>query len=321
MRRRKFDAQASSARARQMTAITVQRAKRARRQLALLLPLVVLVVLAYRYRVELFGVDTPARLAVAGVIVILGWAVARDVGRAAAPLFFRRLDPGAAGTLGFLIRLGFLAVAVFGALRIAGLEPRTLAVGGAITAVVFGLAAQQTLSNLIAGVVLISARPFRVGERVRLQAGNLAGQLEGTVSSLGLLYTTFAQGEDSIMVPNTTVLSAAVVPLREPASVDLRARLRPDVQPTAVQALLARAVSTPVRGEPHIALEEVDSEEVIMRIAATPEDERDGPRLADEILSAISSLTRDPAGTSEHGVVPSRPPDRGPYAARRIGDG
>ena len=58
------------------------------------------------------------------------------------------------------------------------------------TAVVFGLAAQQTLGNLIAGMVLLSARPFRVGERVRLQAGAVGGSVEGIVSSLGLLYTT-----------------------------------------------------------------------------------------------------------------------------------
>lgn len=38
-------------------------------------------------------------------------------------------------------------------------------------AVVVGLAAQQTLGDLIAGMVLIAARPFRVGDRVRLQAG------------------------------------------------------------------------------------------------------------------------------------------------------
>jgi small conductance mechanosensitive channel len=35
--------------------------------------------------------------------------------------------------------------------------------------------------------VLVSARPFRVGERLRLQAGGLAGQTEAVVSSLGLL--------------------------------------------------------------------------------------------------------------------------------------
>ena len=110
-----------------------------------------------------------------------------------------------------------IAAAVLLALRVGGLDPATLAVGGAITAVVIGLAAQQTLGNLIAGMVLIAARPFRVGDRVRLQAGAVAGQIEGVVGSLGLLYTTFAQGQDSIMVPNNVVLTAAVVPLREPA--------------------------------------------------------------------------------------------------------
>src|SRR6202042_268653 len=91
---------------------------------------------------------------------------------------------------------------VLGALAVAGISLQALAVGGAFTAVVLGLAAQQTLGNLIAGMVLLSARPFRVGERVRLQTGGLAGQTEGVVSSLGLLYTTLARGEDRIMVPN-----------------------------------------------------------------------------------------------------------------------
>lgn len=282
-----------AARARQLTWQTAQRAKRAKWELAVVVPLIVATVLAYLHREDLFGVDTPVRLAAATVLVVLGWRLARDAGRWAVPSLFRRMDPATAGTIGFLIRLFFLAVAALSALRLAGLQPQTLAVGGAITAVVFGLAAQQTLGNLIAGMVLISARPFRVGDRVRLQAGGLAGQLEGVVSSLGLLYTTFAQGEDSIMVPNNVVLSAAVVPLREPAAVDLRARLRPDVRPSDVQALLEDAIHTPTRTEPHIALEEVDSDEVVVRVGATPVSQADGPRLADEILAAIASVTRD----------------------------
>ncbi len=131
-----------------------------------------------------------------------------------------------------------IVLALLVALRVAGIEARTLALGGAFTAVIFGLAAQQTLGNLIAGTVLLSARPFRVGERVRLQGGPLAGQLEGTVSSLGLLYTTFATGEDSIMVPNSVVLNVAVIPLREPEAVNLRARLRAGMTPGDLQELL-----------------------------------------------------------------------------------
>ena len=264
---------------------------------------------AYLRREELFGVDTPVRVGAAIVMVVLGWALARDLGRFTAPALFRRMDPATAGTVGFLIRLVFIAAAALFALRVAGLQPATLAVGGAITAVVFGLAAQQTLGNLIAGMVLISARPFKVGDRVRLQAGGLAGQIEGVVASLGLLYTTFRQDRDEVMVPNNVVLTAAIVPLRDPAAVDLRARLRPDVRPSDLQELLEESVRTPVRSEPQISLEEVDRDEVIVRIAATPINDSDGPQLADEVLAAIGAVTRPDEDDDEPAIdrVPDEP--------------
>ena len=278
--------------ARNIRATAAKRANAAKREAMLLVPLIAAVLAAYHYRQQVFGLDLPVKIASVVALVILGWALARDLGRAIGPTLFRRLDPANAGTVGFLIRLFTLALTILVALRLAGLRPHTVAVGGAVTAVILALAAQQTIGNLIAGMVLLSARPFRVGERVRLQGGGIAGQVEGTVTSLGLLYTTFAQGEDTAMVPNGVVLSCAVVPLREPAHVDLRARLRPDAKPTQVQEMLERDVTVPIRGEPDIGLQEIDSDEVIMRIEATPQMHADGPRLADEILAAISPLAR-----------------------------
>ena len=267
--------------------------KRARIQALVMVPLLVAILVVYSYRHELFGrdFDTPVQIVTTIVLIVLGWQIARDVGRALGPTLFRRLDPGTAGTVGFLIRLVFVGLAIIIALRIAGLDPRTLAVGGAFTAVIVGLAAQQTLGNLIAGTVLLSARPFRVGERVRLQGGGIAGQIEGVVSSLGLLYTTFAQGDDHVMIPNSVVLNVAIVPLREPDSVDLRARLNADVTPLEVQELLEQSIDTPVRDRPHITLEEIDGDEVVVRISATPERPSDGPKLASEVLEAVSGQT------------------------------
>jgi small-conductance mechanosensitive channel len=196
--------------------------RRARWEALLLVPLFVGVVVLYEHRRGLLGLskhgkgqlawlEAPVDFLTVIVLVILGWAIARDVGRAFGPALFRRLDPAVAGTVGFVIRLATVAVALIVALSIAGVGPRTLALGGAFTAVIVGLAAQQTLGNVIAGTVLLSARPFRVGDSVRLQGGQIAGQIEGTISSLGLLYTTFATEEGSIMVPNSVVLSVAVL--------------------------------------------------------------------------------------------------------------
>jgi small-conductance mechanosensitive channel len=267
--------------------------RRARIQSLVLAPLLAAVLLIYANRRRLLGPewDTTVRLVTAVALVSLGWQLARNVGRAFGPTLFRRLDPGTAGTVGFLIRLVTMLTTVVVALRVAGLTPRTLAFGGAVTAVVVGLAAQQTFGNLIAGMVLLSARPFRVGERVRLQGGGLAGAVEGTVSALGLLYTTLASREGPLMVPNATVLAVAVMPLTEPTDVDLRARLHSDMTPAELERLLRDTIATPMRGSPRVTLEELDGDELVVRIAATPSDPADGPRLAGEVLSAISPLT------------------------------
>ena len=272
--------------------------KRARIQSLVLLPLLVGVLVVYSYRDQLFGHDwdTAVRFVTAGALISLGWQFARDVGRAFGPTFLRRMEPATAGTVGFLIRLVTLAVILVVALRIAGLRPRTLELGGAVTAVIFGLAAQQTLGNLFAGTVLLSARPFRVGDRVRLQAGPLAGTIEGVVSALGLLYTILSRGEDAILVPNSVVLSSAVVPLREPTGVDLRARLRPGVTPTDVEELLRERITTPMRGPPRITLEELDGDEVVVRIAATPLNPADGPGLAAEVLQTVAAQAAHAGG-------------------------
>jgi small conductance mechanosensitive channel len=276
-----------------LTAQTAERARRARRDAMLLAPLVVGVVLLWAFREELFGTDVPVRVIAAILLAAIGWRFARDVGRALGPRLLRSFDPGTAATVGFLVQLGMLAVITIVALRLVDLDPGTIAVGGAVTAVVLGLAAQSTLGNLIAGIVLLGSRPFRIGERIRLQGGTLGKEIEGTVASLGLIYTTVARGDERILVPNNAVLSATIVPLRQPAGVDVLARLNAGVKPSELQRMLAERVSTPTRDEPHISMEEICGDSVNVRITATPVSDADGTRLADEVLGALSEVAAE----------------------------
>lgn len=245
------------------------------------------------------------------LVLILGWLISRDLSRVA-PALFRRMDPATAGTVGFLIRLVAVMATVLLALGVAGITPQALAVGGAFTAVVLGLAAQQTLGNLFAGMVLLSAHPFKLGERVRLQAGPLGGSMDGVVASLGLMYTTLSRGEERVMIPNTVVLSSAVLPLREPDPVDVRVTLGSGIRPSQVQAILDENISTPTRKAPSVLLEEIDGGSVVVRVKATPERPSDGAQLADEIIAALATVTGEHRVPSASGNAAE---DRVPSAA------
>ena len=255
--------------------------------------LVALIVLAgtlfvyYNRHSLLPGYGQWVRIATVAILIVVGSAATHWLVRGLSPRLYRRLDPATAGTLGFAIRLFAMAAVVVLALRIAGVNAAALAVGGAFTAIVLGLAAQQTLGGLFAGIVLQSTRPFRVGERVRLVGGALAGSLEGTVSSLGLFYATLVQGADRLLVPNSVLITLVVVPLREPDRVDVRVRFPSDAGPRQVEEQLLDAITVPTRYRPSVSLEELDDEGVVFRVSATPLRAEDGSQLAEEVLQAL----------------------------------
>ena len=70
-----------------------------------------------------------------------------------------------------------------------------LVLGGAITGILLGIAAQQTLANLFAGIVLLLSRPFSVGQRIRVRSGAMGGQMDGTVTEIGITYVRLDTGE------------------------------------------------------------------------------------------------------------------------------
>jgi small-conductance mechanosensitive channel len=94
-----------------------------------------------------------------------------------------------------------------------GIPVGQLLLGGALTSVFVGIAAQQALSNVFAGLVLLLARPFKIGDSIRLRAGALSGEVGGTVTEIGITYLQLATPDGVISVPNSQVLNAVVGPL------------------------------------------------------------------------------------------------------------
>jgi small-conductance mechanosensitive channel len=129
------------------------------------------------------------------------------------------LEPKAGASHAAVIRYAILIVGAFATLVIAlelpGVPIGQLVLGGALTSVFVGIAAQQALGNVFAGLVLQFARPFRVGDPVRLRAGALGGTLDGKVIDIGITYVRFETDGSVMSVPNSQVLNAVVGPIPE----------------------------------------------------------------------------------------------------------
>lgn len=110
------------------------------------------------------------------------------------------------------VLLGGHLIAVAAVCSLLNLDLRQLLVGGAITGVIVGLAAQPVLGNLFAGLVLLFARPYLPGQKIRILNGSINGPLAGIVTSAGLLYTVLETSDGPLNIPNSALLADALRP-------------------------------------------------------------------------------------------------------------
>ncbi len=83
-----------------------------------------------------------------------------------------------------------------------------------VASIVLGLAAQNTLGNLISGVSLLLYRPIRIGDIVRVDAPT--GQESGLVEAISLGYTTLiGSNSQKIVIPNSVMVSNVIVHLNK----------------------------------------------------------------------------------------------------------
>ncbi|MEV4135575.1 mechanosensitive ion channel family protein [Dactylosporangium sp. NPDC049742] len=161
-----------------------------------------------------------------------------------------------AGTpLRLFVLLGGYLITVLVVCDLLGVQLRQLLVGGAITGIVVGLAAQPVLGNLFAGLVLLFARPYVPGQQVRVMSGAINGPHVGVIVSAGLLYTMLETADGPLNIPNSALLAAAVgpAPLAEaekPADAATAAPSDPNQDGAALATVIAGAESGGERKHP-----------------------------------------------------------------------
>jgi hypothetical protein len=157
----------------------------------------------------------PLELVAAGCAVaffVFGFSATLSLSGRARDLLLPRIGNAHATMVRLLIVLVGGLTTLMLTLQLLNLPVGQLVLGGALTGVLVGIAAQQTLANLFAGIILLLSKPFAVGDDVRLWSGPLGGEFDGTVLEIGLTYVRLEASNGEYRLPNAQVLSSAVGP-------------------------------------------------------------------------------------------------------------
>lgn len=153
-------------------------------------------------------------LAILGVVLFLFTAISflNVLTKTANKIFEPRMGLGKASMLRFVIRLVGSVVILLTLLASLHISVTNLLLGGAIIGIILSAAAQQTLANFFASVVLVIDRPFAVGQTVTLNSGALGGVYTGKVLDISFSHTRLRLEDNStVRLPNATLLSGAAV--------------------------------------------------------------------------------------------------------------
>jgi small-conductance mechanosensitive channel len=226
------------------------------------------------------------RFAATAAVIVVTLAVARLVDRRIAR---RELDPTTATRYRVLRRTISVAIVVVGILSALLLIPAVRVVAGgilassAVLALVLGLAAQRTLSNFVAGILIAFTQPVRIGDRVEVDGRT------GVVEEIGLTYTFIRLDDRSrLVIPNDklasdTIRNSTIVSREKVAEITVHVPLNQDL------GALVELLRADTGGE--VAVSALDGEATLTVRAGAP-DEAAAGRLADELRLRVHERLR-----------------------------
>jgi small conductance mechanosensitive channel len=231
------------------------------------------------------------RLAVLGGVLLVTLVAARLADRRMA----RRKLPAAAFTRYRVLRRSVITTIVFvGALSALLVIPQVRAVAtgilasSAVIGIVVGFAAQRTIGNFIAGLLIAFAQPVRLGDHVEIE-----GQT-GVVEEIGLTYTFIrVPDNDRLVIPNEriasdTIRNSSIRGRRKLAQVTVQVPLDRDLD--AVCGLLREVVADDERAEVSVTALE-DNAQLMLSVWA--DDEPAAERLESELRLRAHARLRE----------------------------
>jgi small-conductance mechanosensitive channel len=190
------------------------------------------------------------RWLVAGIVIVAAIVAAHLVDRVTT----RRSLPVEVVTRYRVFRRGLeAAVIVVGVLSALLVIPQVRAIAGGLLAstamlsIIIGFAAQRTLGNFVAGILLALSQPLRLGDEVEID-----GQ-RGIVEEIGLTYTFIrAEDETRVVIPNeklasNTIRNATIRSRSQHAVVTVQVPLATDLRPLVAELRQAAGTGAEVQ--------------------------------------------------------------------------
>jgi len=112
-----------------------------------------------------------------------------------------KLDPNTTNKLVLTFRVLILAGSLLAISKVGGLPSELLISFSAVSGAALGFASQKTIGNFIAGLYLLAARPFKVGDYVKI------GTVEGIAQEVTLNYAKIRTvGNNTVAISNLQIL-------------------------------------------------------------------------------------------------------------------
>jgi small-conductance mechanosensitive channel len=202
------------------------------------------------------------------------------------------------------VRFLVIALGVLLALEYLNVNIAPLLAGAGVAGLAVSLAARDTLSNLIAGVLLIIDRPFQVGDRIELWTAPQETGTWGDVVEIGLRATTIRNPDNLIMViPNNEIMRRDIVNYTASGS-HIRLRIPIGIAFDADEHLAKELILQAAREtkgvkeepEPLVIVRSFGQSEVQLQLRVWIEQARERRAIADAITGRVRRLFQ------EHGV-------------------
>ncbi len=131
----------------------------------------------------------------------------------------RNLDEDLINLLEQSTMAGWLIFGVVTCLDTLGIDVAAIVAGLGLTGFALGFAFKDTLSNLLAGLMIVIYEPFDNGDYIEV------GGFKGLVDEINLRYTELRTDDKRILIPNATVFNNAIILKRDNERPPERSRL------------------------------------------------------------------------------------------------